>query len=109
MVKPNSHLPQQKVIYNLFLPQGKGYKTTHLVDPQGIRRFDFFLQNDYSKAFAFHQVLLARFLRNKNRRKSTWYVKMVFKIFSADMSLKKIIHQFSLLRLNIEHQHSIRW
>ena len=54
-----------RVICNLFLPQGKEYKTIHLVDPQDIRRFNFFLQNDYFKVFVFHRILLVRFLRNK--------------------------------------------
>ena len=40
--------------------QEKRRITTHLVNPQEIRRFDFFLENEYSKAFVFDL-----FLRNR--------------------------------------------
>ena len=83
-------------------PTREGYKTTHPVELQDIRCSNFFLRNDYSKAFEYHGVLLVRLLRNK-------YVKLVSTTFYADTSLKKCIHQFSLLRLNADHQNSICW
>ena len=43
--------------------QEKRHITTHLVNPQEIRRFYFFLQNEYSKAFVFDW-----FLRNRLKK-----------------------------------------
>ena len=83
-------------------PTREGYKTTHLVEPQDIRRSDFFLWNDYSKSFEYHRVLLVRFLRNK-------IVKLASTTFCADTSLEKYIHRFSLLCFNTDHQNSISW
>ena len=106
-VKLNSHLPQQKLICNLFLPQEKGYKNNTSGRLLGHLAFRLFLVKRLFQSLRFSSSSSCKIPKKQKPQKLHVYVKLVSTTFSAHTSLKKFIDQFSLLGLKIDHQHSI--